>query len=293
MKPIISSITFCLFSYFAVYGQELIPNPGFDDVNICHKYHEPCSPKAWRSTSLKLVGYDYGLVSVLFYDKARNFDRKFIQTDLLCPLQKNVEYVLKMKIRPDKFRINQLGVLFTDDLIFSRNNKNFENQETDLDFVLPPQIKEKEWIVLEQLYTARGGEQSIIIGNFLTDSATQVTPIDPEAYEIYKKGYKPKMRVHYTIDSVSLMINTIVESDTLTAAETELLAKDGEKVISDSGMVMSLGMDEKEELEMEMLSGGGEYMDCDLELNRIRIYKDSIRHSFGRIIPENISTPKE
>ncbi len=291
MKSIIPSITLCLFLCFNVYGQELIPNPGFDDVNICHKYHEPCSPKAWRSTSLKLVGYDYGLVSVLFYDKARNFDRKFIQTDLLCPLQENVEYILKMKIRPDQFRINQLGVLFTDDLIFSRNNKNFENQETDVDFVLPPEIKENEWIVLEQIYRAKGGEQSIIIGNFLTDSLTQVTPIDPEAYEIHKKGYKPKMRVHYTIDSVSLMKSTIIELDTSAIVDTVFVAKDGGKVSPNSDMVMSLEDDEEEELETPLEDG--EHMDCNLELNRIRIYKDSIRHSFGRIIPKNISTSKE
>ena len=235
---------------------------------------------------MKLVGYDYGFVSVLFYDKARDFDRKFIQTDLLCPLQENVEYVLKMKIRPDQFRINQLGVLFTDDLIFSRNNKNFENQKTDVDFILPPEVEENEWIVLEQLYKARGGEQSIIVGNFLTDSLTQVTPIDPEAYETHKKGYKPKMRVQYAIDSVSLMVNTAVEPDTSAVIEAELATKDGKEMVPDSDTVISLGENEAEEL--EILLEEEAYIDCDLELNRIRIYKDSIRHSFGRIIPKSI-----
>jgi len=101
---------FLLLSPSFVFGQNLIPNPSFETVNICQKYQEACSPKAWRSTLLK--GFVYGeylgdrhpdaiippdgnrYIALRMYNRGRPSDRTFIQVPLLCQLEAGVSYRL-------------------------------------------------------------------------------------------------------------------------------------------------------------------------------------------------------
>src|SRR5580658_4560979 len=41
-----------------VEGQNLVPNPSFEDVNMCSEFDQPCSPSAWFYLSRKFTtGY--------------------------------------------------------------------------------------------------------------------------------------------------------------------------------------------------------------------------------------------
>ena len=58
MKVTLTIIGFVCLLCVTGITQNLLLNSDFEDVNICHVYKEPCSPKAWRATTLKLFGYD-------------------------------------------------------------------------------------------------------------------------------------------------------------------------------------------------------------------------------------------
>ena len=225
MKKILFTFLIFLFSHHNIYLQNLLPNSSFTDVNICHEYQENCSPKAWRTTGYKSVRYfdykryksrDYNsYINLLLFDHARNFDRKFIQTELLCGLQKNETYKISLRIRPNQFSINAIGVLFLEKMFFAENNDSLKNAKPDILFQIPKNIKQGEWITLEQTFTATGHEKIFMIGNFLSDSLTVVKPIDPKKYRKQKRrSYTPKMKVLYDLDDLSLTaVNAVPDCD--------------------------------------------------------------------------------
>lgn len=204
MKNIICIITLTLIPLGSIFLQNLIPNSDFNDVNICHEYREACSPKAWRTTGYKSVKYhnsqlkgattDNSFIELLLFDQARYFDRKFIQTELLCELIENEKYTLSMRIKPHVFHINSIGVLFSDTLIFSETNNELENLKPDLIFDIPENIRSKEWVTIEQIFTAKGNEQVIVIGNFATDSLTYTHPINQKKFKKIQKNISQKQR---------------------------------------------------------------------------------------------------
>lgn len=232
-------------------AQNLIPNPHFDDVNICHLYKEDCSPKAWRTTGFKSVKYhnrqrrnsrlQNSYIDLLLYDKARNFDRKFIQAELLCPLKKGEEYTFSIKIKTDEFHINEFGIVFFKKMFFAKKNDSLQNLQPDIILKTPVNTGINEWFTIEEKYIATGKEKIIMIGNFHSDDFTIAAPIDLKRYKKeQRRSYKPLMQILYGIDDVELIPAQPV-------------------------------------------------VDCDLEKNKKRIYTDSIRHIFEQIkIEENI-----
>ena len=86
-----------------VNAQNLLPNPSFEDENICTEYIKNCAPEAWIATSLYANYY--------FDQLARSYDgnhfiglsagsvvrkgiRNFLRTRLLCGMRKDRQYVL-------------------------------------------------------------------------------------------------------------------------------------------------------------------------------------------------------
>ena len=64
-----------IFLFFSIKTNaqsiNLFPNPSLEEVNKCKKYHELCSPRAWRSTILKNFRYpEYNPKAKYFFKPA-------------------------------------------------------------------------------------------------------------------------------------------------------------------------------------------------------------------------------
>ncbi len=209
MKKTILLLTL-LFVFFLANAQSLTTNTGFHEVNICKKYHENCSPKGWRSTSNKLFGYREGrqrgkYIRLLVFNGAKKNDRKFAQTDLLCPLEKGKEYLISFKVRPDQFKLEAIGILFTEEMLFAKELALNNYAESCVNIPLPKQLKEGEWIQVEYNYVAKGNEKTLIFGNLLTDELTKNNPFNEKQYKKYLKSYGPKQRIEYDFDDVKII----------------------------------------------------------------------------------------
>ena len=128
---------FCLY-FHPVISQNLVANSSFEEENICES-HIPCSPKGWHSVSNMPYGYDNDLqgnfhkkrsLSFLIFSKKMNFNT-YWQTTLLCPLQKNEEYTVKLFIYSSNGHVDlsQFGIWFTNQMIFSKNDTTIQNEE--------------------------------------------------------------------------------------------------------------------------------------------------------------------
>jgi hypothetical protein len=57
-RPAALAVLLLLFFRQRIMAQNLVPNPSFEDVNMCAEYDQPCSPSAWFYLSRKLTtGY--------------------------------------------------------------------------------------------------------------------------------------------------------------------------------------------------------------------------------------------
>src|SRR5882762_3215148 len=87
-------------------GQNLVPNPSFEDINICAEFAQPCSPSAWFYLSRKLTtGYFPRFRSAtgsrhlqIVAASRETVNRQYWETMLLCPLQAGEKYSVSMKI---------------------------------------------------------------------------------------------------------------------------------------------------------------------------------------------------
>ena len=190
-------------------AQNLVINSDFEIPNICHEYKESCSPLAWRSTNLKLFGYNKdkqngNYISLLLFNGSKENDRKFAQTELICPLEKGQDYLIRLQIKPDQFRIEQIHIGFQDSMILSKTVNAINAIQNFVSLKVPEDVEQGKWLELEMVYQSKGEEKYLIIGNLLNDSLTIANPIDKKKYRKYLKYYSPAHRVNYGIDRVSV-----------------------------------------------------------------------------------------
>lgn len=216
MKKIFSTLFSVVFFYGMTTAQDainLIPNPSFEDINICHKYTEPCSPKAWRSTVLKNLRYiaheageEYFFdaaegqrcLSFGLYNERKKEDRSFVQVPLLATLEAEKEYKISFAFRPEIVMLESFGIYFVDTLLVHENNDVFQDYQPQLTFEFTEKLPANTWQRVEATYTAKGGEQGFILGNFNTDKNTVATEIGQR-----KKGYYSR-RVYYAFDDFKM-----------------------------------------------------------------------------------------
>ena len=215
MKQIFYLLMIALLS-FHVTAQpvsNLIPNPSFEDINICHKFTEPCSPKAWRSTVLKNVRYiayeadkehffdaadGQRCISFSVYNEKRRDERSFIQVPLLAQLEAGQQYKISFAFRPEMVLLESFGIYFTDTLLIHADNQTVLQYQPQLVFNANQKIPAHTWKRAEAVYTARGGEQGLIIGNFNSDQNTVVTQLAE------RKKRDRSRRVFYAFDDFNL-----------------------------------------------------------------------------------------
>jgi outer membrane protein OmpA-like peptidoglycan-associated protein len=198
-------LVFILFNAIGInsFSQNLIANGSFEDVNICKEANAPCSPSAWKTTSPFLLVYgsekSNKFVGITIFNTSKKGSRKYLQTKLLCPLQKDKTYKFSIKLRPQNVIIESIGVLFSDSSLFYNTDRLIKKTPTiDLkeSYSKIPNKKKRSWVKLDLEYKANGNEKFLIIGNFQSDGdQKRIFLSKPAAFTNYD----------YDIDDVELV----------------------------------------------------------------------------------------
>lgn len=177
------------------FAQNLIPNPGFEDENICTEYTKNCAPEAWIATSLysnyyydDLSGsYDGSHFVGLTAGSVRSLGRRnFVRTRLLCGLRKGNQYRVEIFVHSKHNILDSIGIYFspTDFLFEKRRFTQIIPQLWSPDGTDSPRQSNKQWKKIQWLYTASGDEAYMTIGNFKRIDYTGVSRGDVN-YDYY------------------------------------------------------------------------------------------------------------
>jgi outer membrane protein OmpA-like peptidoglycan-associated protein len=180
MKNFLICCLLC-FGYEIAYSQNLLVNGSFEDENICTEYIHNCAPEGWIATSLKATYYFdasmkramkahtgthyVGLTAGNLYMPGR---RNFIRARILCGLQQGHQYKLEMYVRSQQRILDSIGIYFTDqDFLYEKRFfKSLTPQLWTIDGLDKTIDNSTLWQKVELLYTAKGTEGFITIGNF-------------------------------------------------------------------------------------------------------------------------------
>ncbi|MCB9185312.1 MAG: T9SS type A sorting domain-containing protein [Flavobacteriales bacterium] len=129
--------------------------------------------------------------------------REYLQVQLLQPLRSRIRYEVSFYVSlADKFwyGLGTLGAYFSEERV-ERNDYFVFDVEPSIES--PPDIvytDKENWVEVRDTFVSRtgGGEQWLLIGNFRTDTESQLTFVDSGAGINYYKSY-------YYIDDVSVV----------------------------------------------------------------------------------------
>jgi len=222
-----------------IFSQNLVQNPSFEDYSACPtRFDEIENATHWTSpihlifsnpdfrhvcatgthghyvdVPTSITGYQFpktgaAYAGIVCYDSMYTDYREYLQGELISPLVAGNNYTVSFWISLadySKTGVSNIGVYFTD--------TKFMHIPTAPPNVLPvtPQLDTflhmgdtATWIKLEWEYTAAGGEEFLVIGNFEDDNSTTVF-VNILAVNYYD-GY-------YYIDDVSVVnTNTSIQS---------------------------------------------------------------------------------
>lgn len=195
-------------------AQNLLVNPGFEDINICCEKSAPCSPEGWfgfdlaeNSPTIVALNPEKRIRfqtphTVLINMGGPGMDRATYCafTPLLTPLTAGKKYRLTVHVLPHLITVNQIQVAFTDTVfpIFS----------TSSILLLKPTWRKyirkgKKWVELSLTVEAKGHEKYLFIGL-----------LNPAIKTKYKSLNGGKGESSFYLDDVSL-IGDSVEVDTV------------------------------------------------------------------------------
>jgi outer membrane protein OmpA-like peptidoglycan-associated protein len=184
-------------------AQNLIANGSFEDVNTCTEANAECSPEAWKTTSPFLLTYlgdpSNRFVGFTVFNPSVPNTRQYLQIKLLCPLLKDITYKFTFRLKSFDLRIESIGALFSDSIIFF-NKDILINIKPTIDFsnqiLNIPKRKRLDWNQIEVTYKAGGFEKYLVIGNFQTDT---------EQRRIFTDKPKNFTNYLYGIDNIELV----------------------------------------------------------------------------------------
>jgi outer membrane protein OmpA-like peptidoglycan-associated protein len=239
MKRVILSIVLVVFmmlnSYYSQEENNLILNPSFESmdgklkklkqINIAKEWDSPTALKAdLYSTEKKLPvsapvnqhgkehpmdGENYAGITMYSYNNKS--PRTYIQTQLSSPLTSGLEYCIKFNVSLgdlSKYAVNNLGMYLAKDPLFLegkgdiifQKDKDFEHVVRDTENKI--YNARYNWTPVCAIYTARGKESFITIGNFFNNKDTK--------YEKLKKidGFPGTQEpiAYYYIDNVEVSL---------------------------------------------------------------------------------------
>lgn len=205
-----------------LFSQNLIPNPGFDNLSQCPTgfsqiglatpwvtanngtpdVFNECSidpdirvPNAGRYLdSHQVQRSGTGYAGIYIYSSANWIGNECIETPLSKPLVKGKEYYIEFYVSPDLTPstlwcyTDAIGMALSDTFVY---NDIMPHESMPLTPIIenPPVLitDSVAWTRINGCYKAKGGEQYAIIGNFKSDLDTRVAVEDPSVfpYTIY------------------------------------------------------------------------------------------------------------
>jgi outer membrane protein OmpA-like peptidoglycan-associated protein len=168
----------------SIQGQNLVPNPSFEDVNTCAEFSQPCSPSAWFFLSRKFTsGYfprfpsATGIRHLQIVAVSREtVNRQYWETMLLCPLQPGERYAVSMKIAsPGNKRelstkcpnLRDIGLWFTSRFVFVQGDSVLQPR-TYLSFTgAATRDLKNGWFEIKKEFVPTAPSTILIVGNFI------------------------------------------------------------------------------------------------------------------------------
>ena len=212
------------------FGQNMVPNPGFEDFNACPRhlgnlhqdvaewttptsgttdYFHMCSfhmgtPENFNGVQRTVEGEGYAG----FYAYAPDDYREYLQVRLKSPLTAGAEYRLSFYVslaeRSD-YAIRDFGILFSNNPLEIDTKKNISKGKR---YDIPGNIYHyletpaadfisdtRDWSRVEVRFEAEGTEEYLILGNFRTNRQTRTSDT----------GRSSNKGAYYYIDKVALL----------------------------------------------------------------------------------------
>ncbi len=214
-------------SYLSVVAQNLVPNPSFEQHSYCpaqFNQGQMNTVKDWKQASRGTSDYfhscsdivgipenDFGWQNaydgeaymglITFSPQVHDY-REYIQCQLTEKLVFNQQYCIEVYISladNSKFMTDEIGIVLSTASVKSDKDKVI---------MLDPTISnpgnnilknDRSWLLISDTYTAKGGEEHLIIGNFKDDSQTKIKRRNLKNGEQVPWDY-----AYYYIDNISV-----------------------------------------------------------------------------------------
>jgi outer membrane protein OmpA-like peptidoglycan-associated protein len=193
-------IIISLFLAANAQAQNLLPNGGFEDVNICEEYKMPCGPKGWFGVPIGVPYYDKSVayegrsgLKFTAFDFTGRVMRSFIESEILVPLRKDSQYLIELYVFSDCIDAGKLSVYMpSEDFLYEKDQwAAFLPAVTYAGGQQLVRTNKKYWFKLSMPFKATGKEHFFVVGNF---SNKDFNPVCEQSED----------QVLYTIDNISL-----------------------------------------------------------------------------------------
>jgi len=167
-----------------IHGQNLVPNPSFEDVNTCAEFDQPCSPSAWFYLSRKLTtGYFPRFPSAtgsrhlqIVAASRLTVNRQYWETLLLCPLEAGERYTVSLKVASPRSstqlntscpNLRDIGFWFTTRFVFVQGDSILQPRGY-LSFVgATTKDLKNGWFEIKKEFVPTSNSTILIAGNFV------------------------------------------------------------------------------------------------------------------------------
>ena len=167
-----------------IQGQNLVPNPSFEDVNTCAEFSQPCSPSAWFFLSRKFTtGYFPRFPSAtgsrhlqIVAVSRETVNRQYWETMLLCPLQAGERYTVSLKIAsPGNKRelsttcpnLRDIGLWFTTRFVFVQGDSILQPRSYFSFQGATAKDLKNGWFEIKKDFVPTSNSTILIVGNFV------------------------------------------------------------------------------------------------------------------------------
>ena len=192
-----------ILSFFSLSAQNLVPNSGFDDLSDCPgAYAEIEKAPPWKSATngspdlynecsvrpgirvpnagLRFNSYQLprsgaGYAGIFVYSELSvgSGNSEYLEVPLLEPLKKNVDYYVEFYVSvdltpTDVWRYSDaVGAAFVEGFYYEDvSGGGAMKRSADIEHAGELLTDTSNWMLINGCYTARGGEDHLIIGNF-------------------------------------------------------------------------------------------------------------------------------
>ena len=148
------------------------------------------------------TGVNYA--GVAFFGYRGRLPRTYLGTELSAPLDAGKEYCVKFHFSLSdlsKYAVNNLGVYLSNEAVEDATDGNLSFEPQIMSITNDVQDKQFLWESICGRYTAKGGEQHIIIGNFFSDDKTEQETLRMSREFSGRQNYDS----YYFIDDVSVI----------------------------------------------------------------------------------------